>query len=230
MKFLKKYGIYVLLVSLAATLIAVGSKNTSVSEDKGKTYVPAPIIEKPASIDEPFAKSAPVPETIPEDDVSAAEEIPIETATINNLENEVITEAFEEPEPLAFKIPVKGEITKDFSDGKMVYSEVTNDFRTHNGIDITADENADVYAAAYGTVISVKDDVFWGETITIDHGGGLQSRYCGLSECLVSEGDTADNKFVIGKVGKTAKMERGMHLHFEVIKDGKYIDPKSLFY
>lgn len=233
MKKLKTYGIYVLLTALTITLISIGSKNNEI-RDNGITYVPTPVTETPVAKEEPSIATnvqgepaeAPQPEPVTK----------VLQKDVPSVKNEAVAPKAEEPAAeqsvaLAFNMPVKGEITEAFSGAKMIFSKTTNDFRTHNGLDISAPEGTDVSAAAYGSVVGVKDDLLWGITVTVDHGGGLLSKYCGLSECFVSEGNIVDYGIVVGKVGNTARVEasKGAHLHFEAIMDTKAVDPQSLF-
>ncbi len=234
MKKLKTYGVYVLLMALAITLISIGSNNKDIQDD-GITYVPTPVTETPVAKEELSIKTnlqsepAGVPQPKPE---TIAQKVDAPATANEALSPKTEEPVIEQSVALVFNMPVKGEISETFSGEKMIYSKTTNDFRTHNGLDISAPEGTDVSAAAYGTVSSVKDDGLWGITITVDHGGGLTSKYCGLSECFVSEGNIVDYGIVVGKVGATAKVEanKGSHLHFEAIKDGITVDPSSLFY
>lgn len=131
-----------------------------------------------------------------------------------------------------FLIPVKeGKITKEFSGNQLIYSKTLDQFETHTGMDFTADEDAQVLAAAAGTVIKVGSDDKFGLTIEIDHGNGYVTRYCNLStDEMVEEGDTVEAGSVISGVGRDALFESldPPHLHFEVIKNGEKIDPKTV--
>lgn len=125
-------------------------------------------------------------------------------------------------------IPIDGEILAEFSNGELVKSETTGTWQTHNGADIAAEEGSAVCAIDNGTVSEVVKDALWGVCVTIDHGNGIVSRYCGLSGSLnVKEGDTVESGQTIGSVGNTADIESKLdsHLHFEVLKNDVYVDP-----
>ncbi len=124
--------------------------------------------------------------------------------------------------------PVKGEIFSDFSLEVLAYDETMGDWRTHSGVDIAAEAGTRVLAMGNGTVKQVYEDDLMGTAVVIDHGQGLESRYFNLTEKpVVSEGDAVVTGTVIGAVGDTAIAESGRpsHLHFEVVFDGKQVDP-----
>lgn len=127
-----------------------------------------------------------------------------------------------------FTIPVIGKITKEFSSDVPIYSKTLDQFTIHNGIDIEAPADTQVFAIADGTVTKVFKDDKLGLTIEITHTGGLVTKYSNLSTTkMVGEGDVVKKGAVISGVGNTALFEslESPHLHFEVIKDGVQIDP-----
>lgn len=126
--------------------------------------------------------------------------------------------------------PVDGEIFTEYSNGALVKSETLGDWRTHNGIDIAAEEGTPVKAAAKGTVTGVRSDPLWGYVVEITHADGTITVYCGLSkEPQVAQGDEVALGQVIGAVGYLpAESLMPSHLHLECRRDGKYIDPMSL--
>jgi murein DD-endopeptidase MepM/ murein hydrolase activator NlpD len=75
-----------------------------------------------------------------------------------------------------------------------------------------------------GTVVSAGYENGYGNTILIQHSGGLQTRYAHLGSMNVKTGDVVASQQMIGSVGDTGR-STGPHLHFEVIKMGKAIDP-----
>ena len=128
-------------------------------------------------------------------------------------------------------IPVEGEIITEFSNDKLLYSKTLGEWRSHNGVDIRASEGTNVRAPMDGVVKEVFEDDLWGNTITIDHGNGLVSRFCNLGTIeMVKEGLNVNKGDVISVIGKSASIEMEMepHLHFEVIRDGKFIDWRSI--
>ena len=118
---------------------------------------------------------------------------------------------------------------------EQVYAQAANvrvwpDWRTHDGVDLTAAEGAPVRAAANGTVTAVYDDELLGTTVVIGHDDGCVTYYQNLAATpVVSAGDKVEAGQTIGSVGRTALLEVGQddHLHFAVRKNGASIDPET---
>lgn len=130
-------------------------------------------------------------------------------------------------------LPVEGEILTEFTKDSLIYSQTLDEWRTHLGLDIKASINTKVKAPMDGVIKSVYEDELWGKVIVIDHGDGLESRLANLGTTeMVREGLEILKGDHIATVGKSAKIEILMeeHLHFEVIKDGKNIDPRSIIH
>ena len=104
---------------------------------------------------------------------------------------------------------------------------ITNEVQTHNGVDILAEEGANVYASIKGNVIEAAFDKQDGNYIIIENAHGICTKYSQLSSIDVSVGDSVTQGHIIGKVGKTGKAT-GAHLHFSIKADGKYYDPIQL--
>ena len=124
--------------------------------------------------------------------------------------------------------PVDGENITNYSMDSLIYSNTLQEWVTHRGIDIKADKTTVVKASADGTIKSIKEDPRYGLSITIEHSEGFQSVYsCLLSAEFVKEGDTVTQGQSIGTVGNSAVFEsaEGSHLHFELLKDGEYVNP-----
>ncbi len=96
--------------------------------------------------------------------------------------------------------------------------------KLHTGIDIGISSGKSVVAAGDGKVIHANWLGGYGKVIMIDHGGGIVTLYAHNSSLVVSEGDKVKKGDVVSKAGSTG-MSTGPHLHFEVRKDGKYVDP-----
>ncbi|MGN0661467.1 MAG: peptidoglycan DD-metalloendopeptidase family protein [Oscillospiraceae bacterium] len=129
-------------------------------------------------------------------------------------------------------MPVNGEILNPFSNGELVKSKTLGSWKTHDGIDIAAAENAEVHSMTSGTVKEVLEDPLWGICVVIDHGDGLEGHYCNLTEAVtVKAGDEVMANDVIGAVGKTADIESAeeSHIHFGLKRDGKWINPEDVF-
>ena len=144
--------------------------------------------------------------------------------TIIEEPNKVIQEKKE----LKFTFPVEGDVTKEFAMENLQYSETLEEWTTHQGIDIKADRTTVVKASEEGTVVAIKNDPRYGLTIIIEHIDGFKTVYSNLLTTeFVSEDEKVEKEQTIGTVGNSAVFEIAdePHLHFEIIKDGEYVDP-----
>lgn len=135
----------------------------------------------------------------------------------------------QEPKMETMLTPVFGTVCMDFSNGELLYSKTLDLWTTHEGLDIRTEEGSQVRAVMDGTVSEIVDDPQWGMTIVIDHGSSISTKYSNLSTLdMVTLGQKIKKGDVISGVGKTALCEiaEESHLHFEVLKDGKSLDPK----
>lgn len=97
----------------------------------------------------------------------------------------------------------------------------------HEGIDIAAPQGTPVNATFEGKVISAgMNSGGYGNLVEIDHGNGTITRYAHLSSIDVKVGDLVKSGQKIGGVGSTGK-STGNHLHYEVRKNGKAVDPRQ---
>jgi len=94
----------------------------------------------------------------------------------------------------------------------------------HPGIDIAVPQNSFVRASGAGVIKVAGEDPVYGKYIVIDHGGGLESVYGHGSRLLVSQGTKVKRLQVIALSGSTGQ-STAPHLHFEVRKNGKPVDP-----
>jgi murein DD-endopeptidase MepM/ murein hydrolase activator NlpD len=108
--------------------------------------------------------------------------------------------------------PVRGEITNGFGDSADPFSGAE---AFHPGVDIAAPMGTPVEATANGLVIQAGWETGYGNTILIDHGDGITTRYGHLSKILVVVGEQVKRGEVIGAVGMTGRAT-GPHLHYEV--------------
>ncbi len=124
--------------------------------------------------------------------------------------------------------PVEGDNITSYSMDSLIYSDTLQEWITHRGIDIKAEKTTVVKASAPGTVKYIKEDPRYGLSITIEHNDGFQTVYSSLlSTEFVKEGDKVEQGQSIGTVGNSAVFESGdgSHLHFEILKDGEYVNP-----
>ncbi len=127
--------------------------------------------------------------------------------------------------------PLAGALGEGYSNDALVFSETMDDWRTHTGIDFLANVGDTVCAIGGGMVTDFYYDELTGHTMEITHPDGCISVYCGLSETVFAEtGQTVKAGDAIGTVGDDLPFESAEepHLHLEVIKDGRRIDPLSI--
>lgn len=94
----------------------------------------------------------------------------------------------------------------------------------HYGLDIAADEGAVITAFAAGTVTAVGDSGELGNYVTVQHPGGFATLYAHCSRINASSGQQVRPGDPIAEVGHTGNAT-GPHLHFELMKDGVYVNP-----
>lgn len=110
--------------------------------------------------------------------------------------------------------------------GSFAVSSYYGDGRNHKGMDLAADKGTPIYAVAVGTVISSGYDKDYGYNVVIKHSNGLSTRYAHASTLCVENGETVSQGDVIAYVGSTGT-STGNHLHFEVMANGKRVNPIS---
>lgn len=128
-------------------------------------------------------------------------------------------------------MPVKGEISHEFSNGELVKSETLGVWKTHDGCDILCDLGTEVRSMSEGMVKEIKDDPLWGVYVIVEQSNGLDVQYCGLAKELnVKAGQTVKQGEILGKTSDTNQCEivQQPHLHLGVKQGGKWIDPLSV--
>lgn len=121
--------------------------------------------------------------------------------------------------------------TKDQKSQANSIIKFENNFYTQNGVVVGRkdDKPFTVVAAASGTVTGVQADPLMGHTVRIAHDNGYETYYASLADIVVKEGDKVVQGQDIGKSGNNRlEADQKNHLHFEVKKDGKNIDPQSV--
>ena len=116
------------------------------------------------------------------------------------------------------KKPVKGGITTSG------FGDTISRTASHNGHDWAVNTGTKVRAAAEGVVELAYFSESYGYNILINHNNGFKTRYAHLSEVKVSKREKVEQSQVIALSGSTG-FSTGPHLHFEVVKDGKRVNP-----
>ncbi len=96
----------------------------------------------------------------------------------------------------------------------------------HNGVDFAGKDGADVIAVAAGVVVYSGPRSGYGKMVEINHGSGYSTRYGHHKALTVKAGDIVRKGEVIGLMGSSGR-STGPHVHFEVFKNGRIVDPAS---
>ena len=124
--------------------------------------------------------------------------------------------------------PVQGELERGHDLEKLSYDVTLKDWRTHDGVDISAPLGTAVSAVCAGSVLSVEEDGLYGTVVTLGHGDGVVSIYANLeAQPNVAAGDWLEAGDIIGCVGSTALCEvsQSSHLHFAMQCSGESVNP-----
>ena len=118
--------------------------------------------------------------------------------------------------------PVRGTVLVDYNMNETVYYPTLDQYRVSPAISLQAVEDAPVYAAADGQVLSITQDACTGTTVTMELGNGYQAVYGQLKDLTVAEGDTVKEGEVIGNISAPTKYYsvEGPNLYFAMRKDG----------
>ncbi|MEO0585034.1 MAG: M23 family metallopeptidase [Bacteroidota bacterium] len=124
--------------------------------------------------------------------------------------------------------PVPGQIISGFG---MRMHPIHKIRRMHWGLDMQASRGTPIYAAGDGTVrLASVSRGGYGKQVEIDHGGyGYVTKYAHLSKIMVKRGQKVKRGDIIAYSGNTG-LSKGPHLHYEIIRDNRKIDPIDYFY
>ena len=134
--------------------------------------------------------------------------------------------------PFSLSQPVSGFLDRAFSDTEPQFFAQTNAWQVHAGIDLQAEYGTVVSACAGGKVERVWQDNELGLCVLIDHENGYETLYAGLSSAdYVQAGDPVIQGQTLGHSGNGVLAEsNGLpHLHLEVHKNGRPVDPLAAF-
>lgn len=122
---------------------------------------------------------------------------------------------------LLWPVPSSHTVTSPFG---MRFHPVTGTYKMHTGIDIAANTGDEIVAAADGVVTTSGPYGGYGNTVVIDHSGGISTLYAHNSQVLVKVGDVVKKGQKIALAGSTG-IATGSHLHFEVRVSGTPVNP-----
>ena len=103
---------------------------------------------------------------------------------------------------------------------------ITGKQAMHYGVDFAGELGADVVSVAAGVVVHAGERSGYGKMVEINHGGGYATRYGHHNELTVKAGDIVRKGEVVGLMGSSGR-STGPHVHFEVFKNGRVVDPSS---
>lgn len=162
------------------------------------------------------AETLPAPEPLPQE-TAPPDDYTADNPDIDEVNASVLTEE-------VFTVPLEGEILRGFT-SVPEFDSFMGDWRTHNGIDIAAPVGSEVKCAADGEVSSCVTSVY-GYTAAVKHSNGYETIYSQIVPCEgLSEGSNVRSGDVIGTIAEASgESVTEPHLHFEVKKDGEYIN------
>ena len=208
-----KRNIYPITVSVCTILILGIVSVSAYNSIKGMDEVPSSNIEtsKP-SIDEPIIDTG--SEDV--DEIEKPEEI---KPTVS-------------AEPIIFILPFEGAVvSKQYADSSLLYDNTTKLWCTHQAIDFSCEDGKAIVAVYDGIVEKIENSMMNGTTIYLKISDELTVVYKGLSSNIqVKEGDKVEKGRVIGNITSfLAEKADGIHLHLELLKNNKLIDPTEYF-
>jgi len=170
-RLLTNRGFYIILfacVTIVGTSVVIRNMSRSVMDSMNA------VLDEPAFVEMTYSDEYEDDEEYIEEDVNRSPEVaPVAAIPVG------IAEPVIEPIPVvtSLRMPVNGNVIKQFSGDNLVFSNTMNDWRVHRGIDIDAPLGTQVRAAAAGVVERVFEDDMLGVVVIIDHGDGLQTIY-----------------------------------------------------
>jgi len=122
------------------------------------------------------------------------------------------------------EMPVAGRVTSGFGER---FHPILHRMRMHDGVDLAAAWGTPIVAAADGRVASAGWRGGYGRAVEIVHSGGIETLYGHMSRIAAQPGESVRQGQVIGYVGASG-LATGPHLHYEVHKDGRLVNPLSV--
>lgn len=195
------------------------SKGTEKEKNRSVTVASLTSPVKPAFA---FENSPIYIEGIRQDLIHLSEELALQEETLTTLEARFKAH-MEALQRIPMGYPTTGRVTSLFGIRKDPF---TKRKKMHEGIDFADRYGTAIHATAKGRVTFTGWNGPYGKQVVIDHGNGYVTTYSHLSSITVKEGDLVERGDQIGRMGTTGR-STGVHLHYEVHKNGKPLDPKS---
>lgn len=127
-------------------------------------------------------------------------------------------------EQQGMELPVSGRVSSGFGER---FHPILHSWRMHDGVDLAAAWGTPIVAAADGRVTSAGWRGGYGRAVEIAHAGGIETLYGHMSRIAAEPGESVRRGQVIGYVGASG-LATGPHLHYEVHKDGRLVNPLSV--
>ncbi|WP_421917929.1 M23 family metallopeptidase [Marinifilum sp.] len=108
------------------------------------------------------------------------------------------------------------------------FHPILHRWRFHGGVDMACPKGTDIHVPADGVILKSGWNGGYGNYIKVKHGNGYETVYGHLSKVSVKKGQKVKKGDVIGKVGSTGR-STGSHLHYEIIKNKKRVNPERFF-
>jgi len=215
-KYFIKRNIYPITVSLCTALmigiIALSAYTSIKSANEEMTIVST---QNPVK-DEPSNK--------PENEDNKVEEKPSE--------DDEPSKETSSPETIIFDLPFENAtVSKEYAEDKLLYDETTKFWCTHQALDFACSEGQIVKAVFDGKITKIENSMMNGTVIYLKISDNLTVVYKGLSsDVKVKEGDSVKKGQELGSVtSMLSEKADGIHLHLELLKDDKFIDPTEYF-
>lgn len=123
----------------------------------------------------------------------------------------------------------KGQLTRMASGYGMRMHPILKIMKMHEGMDFSAKRGTPIYASGNGVVTRAERSNSYGNVVYIDHGYGYETRYAHMSKIKTHKGKKVKRGDLIGLVGNTGRSV-APHLHYEVIYNGKHVNPINFYF
>lgn len=137
----------------------------------------------------------------------------------------IACQVYAQKDPPSMK-PIQAKMNSKFG---LRYNPVYDSNKMHTGVDFQAEHGTPVFATSDGVVLkAICNKEGYGNHIVIEHDDSYSSLYAHLSGFAITQGQKIQKGQLIGYVGSTGT-STGPHLHYEVIENGKKVDPQNFF-